>query len=266
MWPQKLSGKLLQLSRLPFSCWCPFILGWFQRRRMGYVPCVYPKSRRLILVPLAHYYESHWFFCESRDGLRELSFFLDKLRPNDVVFDIGAFQGAYGAAVKSVYDGAIPVFLFEPLEENARKITEVGKLNQFHSFTVIRKAVGSGTAIIGSVGGRDCMLRPATQGIEGTEFPSTSIDAFSADSKTLPSIMKIDVEGYEFDLLEGAPETLRSLRPRLWIEIHPIFLSQRGRRWADLIELIQNAGYRITFFDDFNWPSKEMAFHIWCEP
>jgi hypothetical protein len=97
------------------------------------------------------------------------------------------------------------------------------------------------------------------------EFPSTSIDAYSAASGVSPSLLKIDVEGFEFDVLDGARETLRNHHPRLWLEVHPAFLSEQGRDWRELVELIKLAGYRITFFEDFNLPTKDIAFHIWCE-
>jgi FkbM family methyltransferase len=268
MRPQNFFGKLIQLSNLPWSRWSPFIQGWIRRQRTGCVPCAFPRSQRLVLVPLRVFYETFWFFCEAKEGRRELAFFLDKLRPGDVLYDIGAFHGAYGAAAKAVHGDAIQVHLFEPLPENLGRIDEISKLNRFQTFTLVDKAVGSGAAILGTVGVHDSMLRPGAsdQANTLTEFRSTSVDAYSGDSKISPSVMKIDVEGFEFDLLEGARETLRNHHPRLWIEVHPAFLSAQGKRWEDLVEWLKTAGYRVTFFDDFNEPTKEMAFHIWCEP
>jgi len=261
-------GKLIQLSNLALGQWPAFIQAWWQRRKSGTVPCVFPSSLQLIHVPLQEFYESYWFFSESKQGCAELGFFLRQLRPGDVLYDIGAFRGAYGAAAKSVLGDAVQVHAFEPVEENLHRLNTVAELNRFQGFTVVGKAVGSGAAIAGTVDGKDGMLRQGDAAGSGAsvEFPSTSVDAYAAETGLPPSVMKIDIEGFEFDLLEGARQTLQERHPRLWVEVHPNFLAAQGKRWEDLIEILKAAGYSVTFFDDFHLPTRDLSFHIWCEP
>jgi hypothetical protein len=55
-------------------------------------------------------------------------------------------------------------------------------------------------------------------------------------------VIKIDVEGAELDVLRGATETLRKMRPKVLVEVHG---------WGDptsekVKELLANADYTIS--------------------
>src|SRR6202171_4736886 len=134
-------GKLVQLRNLPWPQWGQFIRGWLRREKLGTVPCVLPCSKRLLQIPRRAFYESYWFFSESKQGREELRFFLNHLRPGDVIYDIGAFRGAYAAAAKAAFEDSVEVHLFEPIQENLRTIEEVSRLNGFRRFQIVPKAV-----------------------------------------------------------------------------------------------------------------------------
>src|ERR1700730_3127126 len=114
-------GKLVQLWSLPWSAWGKFTQGWLHRERLGTVPCVLPCSKRLLQIPLREFYESYWFFCESRRGRDELRYFLNRLQPGDTIYDIGAFRGVYGAAAKATFGDKVSVHLFEPIQANVER-------------------------------------------------------------------------------------------------------------------------------------------------
>jgi len=50
--------------------------------------------------------------------------------------------------------------------------------------------------------------------------------------------MKIDCEGYELKILQGAREILRRDRPVLLIEVHPQFLPQFGGSVRQVVEFL----------------------------
>jgi|GEM_PF-1381509 len=260
-------GKLIQLSNLRLPQWWTFIKAWMRRRKSGNVPCVFPSSRQLVHVPIEDFYESYSFFCESARGRVEVGYFLDRLHPQDVIFDIGAFRGAYAAASKAVFGDAVTVHLFEPIPENIEKLRAICMLNHFFGFEIVGKAVGFGTAIKGAVDQTDSMLRAGSTASTAVpiEFPSTSVDAYVALTGAIPSVMKIDVEGFESDVLEGAQRCLAEHKPRLWIELHPEFLAAYGKRWQHIIEVLKSLGYAMTFFEDYDLPTRDKAFHVWCE-
>lgn len=262
----QIHGKILQLAGLSLGQWPAFAAGWWTRKKSGNVPCAFPASRRMLSVPLREFYDGYMFLAETTQGRRELTFFLSKLRTGDIVYDVGAFRGAYGAAVKAAFEDGIPIFLFEPLSRNANGIREVCRLNQFQGFNVVEQAVGSGSPIRGAVDG-DCMLRQkATNEEEVTEeFASTTIDHYMAATGMTPTVIKIDVEGFEAEVIEGARQCLSRHKPRLWLEVHPGFLRAKEKSWKDMLKSLTSLGYQITYFDDYNLPEREIAFHVWCE-
>ena len=108
------------------------------------------------------------------------------------------------------------------------------------------------------------MLRQDAAG-DTSAFASTSVDAHIAETGVHPSILKIDVEGFEANVLEGAQTCLASDRPRIWLELHPAQLAAQSHRWEDLLEQLRTVGYRVSIFPDFDLPTRELGFHAWCE-
>jgi FkbM family methyltransferase len=256
-------GKLRQLLTLPLSQWPEFARGWTERGRSGVVPCVPAGARRALRVPLREYYDAYAFFTDSAQGRREIAFFLSKLRPGDVVYDIGAFRGAYGAATKVALGDAVSVHLFEPLTDNLQRIAAIAALNEFRQFYLVNKAVGSQHPIAGVVNPEDGMLRSSCDA--SVELPSISVDAYSAETGTLPTVLKIDVEGFEREVIEGAHECLVRHGPRIWLELHPENLVARGLRWGGIVDHLKSLGYAVQIFPDYQLPMRERGFHVWCE-
>lgn len=72
-----------------------------------------------------------------------------------------------------------------------------------------------------------------------------TLDGLMADEATVPTLIKIDVEGAEHEVLQGATETLRK-QPRLLIEVHRSALGNCGSSPDTLEEFLDGFGYRET--------------------
>jgi FkbM family methyltransferase len=265
---RRLKGKYLQLSKLSWSQRRRFIRGWMTRKRAGLVPCALPHARQLVLVPLADFYASYAFFSETKAGRNELAFFVERLHPGDVVYDIGAFRGAYGAAAKAALGDSVAIHLFEPVANNIQRIKIISKLNRFCRFDIVGKAVGLDQILIGTFDRTDGMLRQGELPDKALpmKVPSISVDSYAKESGTPPSVIKLDVEGWECEVLQGAQKCLRQNKPRLWLELHPGFLKTKGRAWQDLINFLKSVGYQtVHFYSDFQSPTAKSAFHVWCD-
>jgi hypothetical protein len=55
----------------------------------------------------------------------------------------------------------------------------------------------------------------------GTSVPSVSLDAWVAARHVLPTVMKIDVEGHEPPVLQGATNILSRMRPAIVLSVGP---------------------------------------------
>ncbi|HEX5574272.1 MAG TPA: FkbM family methyltransferase, partial [Gemmatimonadales bacterium] len=72
------------------------------------------------------------------------------------------------------------------------------------------------------------------------------VDSIVEDLKLGPTVMKIDVEGFELEVLKGARDTLENHGCALFIEVHPYQLGLSGGSEDSLRELLAAHGYGWT--------------------
>lgn len=73
----------------------------------------------------------------------------------------------------------------------------------------------------------------------------TTVDSFDFRSV---SLMKIDVQGYEVNVLKGSLETIEKHRPFIFIEVEDHNLKKFGSSESDLFDFLKNLGYSVQRF------------------
>ncbi|GKZ14350.1 FkbM family methyltransferase [Haladaptatus sp. T7] len=127
--------------------------------------------------------------------------------------------------------------------------------SQFGYFTTLAKACGVPGDRIHGFEANDYHYRVlnrthATDGAsithayvgERTTAEMLALEAYDGDA---PSVVKIDVEGYEYNVLRGMGEKLDDVRC-LFVEIHPKFLARANDTPRDVFELLQDEGFELT--------------------
>jgi hypothetical protein len=66
----------------------------------------------------------------------------------------------------------------------------------------------------------------ATAGSDSRMVKVRTLDSEVAELRLIPAIIKIDVEGWEFEVLKGAEATLLRYRPVLFLSLHPRALAK----------------------------------------
>lgn len=149
------------------------------------------------------------------------------VRPGMTIYDVGANVGFISMIAARLTGPQGRVVCFEPLPSNVRQIQYNAALNNFSHVTVREEAMSDEE-------GQGCF--------EVTDFPTTGrlmndnlhpestgklnvrvrrLDAVVAEAKLpLPDLIKMDVEGAEVNVLEGASQTLATARPLMLIELH----------------------------------------------
>ena len=141
-------------------------------------------------------------------GLHEfhdMAFVLHFLRPDDRVVDIGANIGSY--SILSALTGA-QVSAFEPISQTFETLALNIAVNGYGGRIQARQAaIGRETGVIKFTTGLDTMNHVATSAEAGpiTEVPVLRLDEAVSDP---PVLIKIDVEGFETDVIAGAEQTL----------------------------------------------------------
>jgi FkbM family methyltransferase len=94
------------------------------------------------------------------------------------------------------------------------------------------------------------LRRDRSRGLETVLTSLTSIDGFARRTHRRPDIIKIDVEGYEGKVLQGATQTLRVVRPFILLELHKDERQRFGMRRRDIANLLFEHGYEALLFTD----------------
>lgn len=168
-----------------------------------------------------------------------------------VALDVGANVGAYALLMGGWVRPGGRVYAFEPSRQAFEGLRAHVALNGLADVVhPVRAAVSDreGRAALAAEGHHGTS-RLASAGGEGTETVETvTIDQFCAREQIVPTIIKIDVEGWELEALRGARETIarggRSLA--LFVEMHPTTWRERGLRADDVRAELDAQGLRAV--------------------
>ncbi|MDA4122806.1 MAG: FkbM family methyltransferase [Thaumarchaeota archaeon] len=149
-----------------------------------------------------------------------------KIMPGDVVLDVGAHIGSFTLKAAKEVGPEGRVVSFEPSSENFKLLTLNVNSNDYKNAKLFNVAVGSGPGTaklhLGNRKGTNSLLSDAgaeNVGIE--EVPIRTLDSVADELKlSKVSFVKIDVEGFELEVLKGARNVLSSSHPSLAMETH----------------------------------------------
>ena len=180
--------------------------------------------------------------------------FLSKhIRAGDTVLDIGAHIGLFSVAMAKAVGNKGRVFSFEPTPFTRRVLEDVVRLNGCSETVEVRaEAVSSaeGKAVFYDTGedvSNANSLVKTDLGKTEIEVPLTSIDAFVSKRALHVTCIKIDVEGAEFDLLNGARQTFETQRPAARLGLHPSFIIQNGHTLDEIWQLLSDYNLNVIF-------------------
>lgn len=164
------------------------------------------------------------------------------LTQDDVYIDIGAWVGptAMFAAKKSK-----KVICFEPDPIAYNVLTQNIRGNQLKNIDYFNVAVAhyNGTSTMSSAGKTlgDTMTSLVTDHTGKDSF-QTLVMSWNRIVEYLDlesvKMIKIDVEGAEFELIPSMIPYLKKYKPVLWLSIHPTFIDESERRVARLVECL----------------------------
>lgn len=180
----------------------------------------------------------------------------------DVVFDVGAHLGLYSVLLSQAVGSKGQAILFEPEPRAYRRLLENLQLNEVTNATVFDCALGTEEREV--VLSADPHLGSGTSsvmtGCQDTPGSLTRVrmvvgDQFIVERRlACPTIVKVDVEGMEYEVLSGMATTLGRRECRLLLcEVHFSTLARRGcpGKPRELEKLVRSLG-----FQQIEWPDR----------
>jgi len=196
------------------------------------------------------------------------------------VIDIGAnIAGTTLNLAKRTLPGG-KIFSFEPSPYNYERAFENISLNNFSNIKLINQGLGNikTTAYLCNVNSYNRgMQRILNNGQEDASYEKAAVEIDTLDSSMQkfdiprPSLIKIDVEGYEFKVLKGGKETIIKHKPALFIELDDNNLREQGNDAKELIQSLIDLKYTIInaatgCVVDENTNYSNCHFDILCTP
>jgi len=180
-----------------------------------------------------------WYDRDATDPVwPEMRFLRDHfVREGNVIFECGGHHGCTAVFLSHCVGPGGRIITFEASPANCDIIERNLRQNGLTNVQLERKAVGATAGRIHITGASNAAVEISGQGREVEMVP---LDEFAS---LTPSLLKIDVEGFEIEVLRGASRILATL-PRLAIEVHVSQLAAFGSSAATLFELINARAYR----------------------
>lgn len=142
------------------------------------------------------------------------------MKPGEVFYDVGAHIGYYALIAAQELGPSGKVIAFEPLPLNLHFLRRHIAVNQVHNVEVLAMGLSdhAGEARFDVAGGTG-RGRLGSTGDVAIEIES--IDTLCASGRIPPpNLIKMDIEGAEYQALVGARETLARHRPVVFLATH----------------------------------------------
>jgi FkbM family methyltransferase len=242
--------KLVRLSRLAW---------WRSQAGKQQVDVYIQEGSQIRLYPGS--FLSQFIVCEEYE-MSERSFLKDFLRPGDIFVDVGANIGLF-TIIASRYVGARGhVYAFEPCAETHRRLLENVRLNGLMNVSCFQAALSDHYERLDmtvSLDGFD-VCNSLAQPAFGRLFASESVDCVAWDEFASEhgiagrvSMMKIDVEGWEAHVIDGAVRTFsREDAPILQVEFNDLTAMPAGSSGRKLYDALESLGYKMFTYDARN--------------
>jgi FkbM family methyltransferase len=162
------------------------------------------------------------------------NWFLTNLKNNDIIFDIGSHVGLYSIlfSQKSSY-----VYSFEPTDTYEKYL--IPNLQKNNITSVKTEKLGFGNKH-GSLIEKIYKIWGETP-IEDV-FNFTTLDVYSSVNKIIPNFIKIDADGYDYEILLGGFDLLLKNNIVICVEVNHA-LETRGYTSKNIFDLMNELNY-----------------------
>ena len=150
-------------------------------------------------------------------------YLISGFEPKRLIFDIGSQYGDWAIMWSKKFN--VEVWAFEPLTDNINEMAEDLYLNKLTmKVHAVKTLVGDGTSM-------DYIVKENMASFSWTNHPkhhpTMRIDDFVLKWNKYPDLIKIDVEGFEYQVLKGSEMTIDTYHPRIIIETHSSELREK---------------------------------------
>ncbi|MEY3456973.1 MAG: hypothetical protein RL215_130 [Planctomycetota bacterium] len=194
---------------------------------------------------------TYWTNPDVVDRAEEFAY--EFLKPGGVMIDAGANIGCVSAASALAVGDTGRVYSIEAHPQTYSNLLETIRINRFQNITALNVAVGSkpGTLSFTNEKRKDDVNRVSTGGgTSDIQVPCITLNSLRRDLEIdRVDLLKLDVEGYEMEVLRGATELLPYV-DCIYVEILDHTLRRFGSSAEELKRHLKDAGFSCWRFRD----------------
>lgn len=175
------------------------------------------------------------------------------IKNGDRVIDVGANIGIFAAMLSRLAGPEGKVFCFEPSKRTFEKLKTVKALNRLDNLELFNLGCGASSGeevmYMASRSSGDSTLVPENRdksGLRSEKIKLVTLDGFFAGRQERIDFIKIDTEGFDFEVLKGASGIIDAFKPAIYIELSRDFLSSSRKS----MEFLKTHGYGFTVEPD----------------
>ena len=206
-------------------------------------------------------------------GESVLRWITEYLKPGDIFFDVGAHHGwmSMVAARRTGRSGRVVAFEASPSSVDFLRYHK--RMNRLTQMEIVPKAVtkidaaatpfivvGSGDAVMNSLVELD-EVKSDPRGNSVIQVEAITLDSYSQQTGLTPAMIKIDTEGAELWVCEGARRLLAESHPILIIATHPAWLPD-GQKIEDLFAMLSGYGYHIVASETMRYKETDFGDYL----
>lgn len=202
--------------------------------------------------------QAHMYFLNHYEQ-EETDLVLQKLPEGGIFIDIGANVGFYSLFAAKKVGKSGKVLSFEPFPLNVQRLKRNITLNNFSQIKVVPMAIGNNSGKLDLYYSEHDQNLGTVSGFGNTTSHSVTVDLIRLDDyieKHTPEridVIKIDIEGAEYDALLGMKQTLAKFKPAILIEISPDILAKTNKTADDIKDILFQLNYKITAHHSHNY-------------
>ena len=169
-----------------------------------------------------------------------------ELREGDCVVDIGANIGYYPLMEARLVGQYGKVYAIEPVPHNVQLLVDNVRLNDYGNIETFQLAIGQceGTLpLYISDHPNWCSFYPSRKVVGQVDVSVVSLDSF-LKGKRRPNLIRMDVEGFEYEILNGMSSILESnMSLKIFVEFHPDIMGPE--RAAAFVSTLKNHRFQL---------------------
>ncbi|MEC4894328.1 MAG: FkbM family methyltransferase [Oscillatoria sp. PMC 1051.18] len=180
------------------------------------------------------------------------------LRPGNICVELGANEGYFTAIASNLVGKEGKIIAVEPQERLQPILRENLRLNNCENVTILSVAVSDKSETVTLYISPD-MNTGSTGATKISRFSQpkqetialTLTELFDQQAIATCDLLKIDIEGFEYEAILGSKELFETHRVKaIALELHPVHLAKRGLSEQDIVDFLASCDYQRKMLED----------------